>query len=121
MLRYTKTHEWIEAGDEIGTVGISDYAQKELGTVVFVDLPPVGKLLSAGQEAVILESTKAATDIYSPVSGEVVAVNFDVKETPRLVNEFAEDEGWLFKIKMTNRKEIDSLLNKESYKEMIGS
>lgn len=120
MIKYTKSHEWIQIEQDIGTVGITDYAQKELGAIVFVELPAVGKNLVMEQEAAILESTKAAADIYSPVSGEVIEINMDLAKSPQLVNAFPEDMGWLFKIQLKDPKELESLLTKESYFEMIG-
>lgn len=121
MIKYTNSHEWIQLEEDIGTVGITIYAQKELGGIVFAGLPSIGKILSMGQEAAILESTKAAADIYSPVSGEVIAVNPELTGSPQLINAFAEDLGWLFKIKLQDPKELDNLLSKESYLKMIGS
>lgn len=121
MIKYTNSHEWISVDQDIGTVGITAYAQKELGAIVFAGLPPLGKVLSMGEEAAILESTKAAADIYSPVSGEVIEVNPELAVSPELINSFAEDLGWLFKIKIKNLKELETLLSKENYLKMIES
>jgi glycine cleavage system H protein len=121
MIKYTNSHEWIKVEKDIGTVGITDFAQKELGTTVFAELPAVGKDLSMGQEAAILESTKAAADIYSPISGEVVEINEDLADSPQIINASSEDLGWLFKIRLKDPKELEKLLSKESYLEMIGS
>ncbi len=121
MIKYTNSHEWIQVEENIGIVGVTDYAQKELGAIVFAELPAVGKVLEIGQEAAILESTKAAADIYSPISGEVIEVNAELAESPQLINAFSEDRGWLFKVRLKDPKELDSLLTKEAYLKMINS
>ncbi len=121
MIKYTNSHEWIQIDKDVGTVGITAYAQKELGTIVFAELPTVGKTLTMGQEAAILESTKAAADIYSPVSGEVVEINSELTAAPQVINAFPEDLGWLFKIRLQDPKEVEKLLTKEDYLKMIGS
>ncbi|MES2199818.1 MAG: glycine cleavage system protein GcvH [Chlamydiota bacterium] len=121
MIKYTNSHEWILVEQGVGTVGITAYAQKELGAIVFAELPSVGKILAVGQEAAILESTKAAADIYSPVSGEVVEVNSELAGTPQVINAFPEDMGWLFKIRLKDPKELEKLLSKEKYLAMINS
>lgn len=120
MKQYTDTHEWIEIEEDRATVGITSYAQKELGTVVFVRLPEVGTRVQAGGEAAVLESTKAAADIYSPLSGEVIAVNPEVVEVPGLINEFPEDMGWLFTLKLSDPEEKKGLLTEEAYRNLIG-
>ena len=112
-MKYTQTHEWIRLnqGEEgIATVGISDHAQKELGEIVFVQLPKVGQKLEAGAESAVLESTKAASDIYSPVAGEVIEVNQQLLEDPSLLNTSAEDKGWLYKIVVYDLAALDTLL-----------
>ena len=114
-MKFTETHEWIDVKDGIGTVGVTDYAQKELGDIVFVELPKVGSQVKKGQEAVVLESTKAAADVYSPVSGIIVEVNVALNETSELVNTFPEKDGWLYKLKLLDPGEFDSLLDKETY------
>ena len=118
-MKFTPSHEWIVIEDDIGTVGISGHAQKELGEVVYVELPSVGKEIQAGEEAVVLESTKAAADIYSPVSGEIVAVNEALKENPQLLNSFPETQGWLFKIKVKDPSELNALMDKKSYSTLV--
>jgi len=111
MKKITETHEWIEVENGIGTVGVTQFAQKELGDIVFVELPQVGKHVKGGQEACVLESTKAAADVYSPVSGEITEINQVLKEAPEKVNLSPEKEGWLFKIKIENASELDKLMN----------
>lgn len=120
--RYTESHEWVrpDAEQEIATVGISHYAQKELGEIVFVELPEVGVELKAGEEAAVLESTKSAVDIYSPVSGEVVAINEELFQHPERVNQSAEGDGWLFRIRLANIKELISLVSPQAYRRMLG-
>ncbi len=119
MKRYTTSHEWIDVNDGIGCIGVTDYAQNELGEIVFVELPEVGSTLSKGDEAVVLESTKAAADVYSPVSGEIIEVNEDLNDNPEKVNDASESHGWLFKIKLSDQSECDVLLDETKYKEMI--
>lgn len=114
-MKYTETHEWIDVQGEVGTVGITEYAQKELGDIVYVELPKVGKSVKAGEEAVVLESTKAAADVYSPVSGTIVEVNQALSQAAELVNRSAEQEGWLFKIRLSQPQEMDKLLDEASY------
>ncbi len=116
MSKFTETHEWIEEEKGIGTVGITRYAQKELGEVVYAELPHIGKHVKAGEEAAVLESTKAAADIYSPVSGEVIEVN--EKVIPE-INRAPETTGWLFKVKLSSLPELESLLSKEEYHKLI--
>lgn len=114
-MKFTDTHEWINVQDGVGTVGVTDYAQKELGDIVFVELPKIGSLIKKGQEAVVLESTKAAADVYSPVSGKIVEVNKALNDSSELVNNFPERDGWLFKLTLSNPEEFDSLMDRESY------
>lgn len=109
MKYFTDSHEWLVVKAKIGTVGITDHAQKELGEIVFVELPQVGCELKKGDEAAVLESTKAAVDVYAPVSGRVIAVNIEVKKDPSRVNHFAESEGWLFQIEMSHVEELEQL------------
>lgn len=116
-LRYASSHEWLRAD---GTVGITDHAQNELTDVVFVDLPAVGKEVKAGEVACVVESVKAASDIYAPVSGKISAVNAAVSANPALVNTDAYGEGWLFKIEPSNPAERDALKDAAAYKAMIG-
>ena len=118
-LKYAKTHEWLRASAEVATVGITDHAQHELTDVVFVELPQVGKQLKAGDACAVVESVKTASDIYSPVSGEVTEVNKTVADNPALVNAEPYGGGWLFKIKLSNPAELASLLGPEQYTEQI--
>ncbi len=118
--RYTETHEWAELlQDGRVRVGISDHAQKELGDVVYVDLPPLEKEVKKGEAFMTIESVKAAEDVYAPVSGKVVAVNEKLSENPELVNEDAEGEGWLVEIEMSDPSELDSLMTPEQYEKFI--
>jgi glycine cleavage system H protein len=114
-MKYTETHEWIDIKNGIGTVGITDHAQKELGDIVYVELPKVGKEVKKGQEAAVLESTKAAADVYSPVSGKILEVNTNLKDNSELVNTSPEKTGWLFKLTVANPDEFDNLMDKETY------
>jgi glycine cleavage system H protein len=118
-MKFTESHEWIRVKDEIGTVGITHFAQKEIGEIVYVELPSIGKLVKAGQEIAVLESTKAAADIYAPVSGEILEINEKLQEFSQGVNQAAEEDGWLFKIRLTEPKELEGLLSEEQYKEFI--
>lgn len=114
-MKFTDSHEWIKVENGIGTVGITDHAQKELGEVVYIELPAVGKQVKAGQEVAVLESTKAAADIYSPVSGEIVEINQKLVDFIHHINASAESEGWLFKIKLSTMSETEKLLPLEEY------
>ena len=116
-LRYANTHEWLRAD---GTVGITDHAQHELTDVVFVDLPAVGKEVKAGEVACVVESVKAASDIYAPVSGKIVAVNSEVSGDPALVNTDPYGKGWLFKIEPSNASERDALKDAAGYRAQTG-
>jgi len=119
MMRYTESHEWIQIKDNVGTVGITDYAQGELGEIVYIELPKVGQKVKAGQETCVLESTKAAADVYAPVSGKIVAINDELVKGPSSINRTAENVGWLFKIELSNPKEIDHLLTRAQYTALI--
>jgi glycine cleavage system H protein len=112
---FTKDHEWVKVTGDEGLVGISDYAQHALGDVVFVELPAVGKALSQGDEAAVVESVKAASEVYAPVSGEVLAVNEQVVEQPGLINENPEDGAWFFSLRLTNPLELDELMDRAAY------
>lgn len=118
-MKFTESHEWIRMEHEVGTVGITNFAQKEIGEIVYVELPSVGKVVKAGQEVAVLESTKAAADIYSPVSGEVLEINERLQEFSQGINQAAETDGWLFKVKITDKEELEKLLSEEQYKEFI--
>ncbi|MGD0664486.1 MAG: glycine cleavage system protein GcvH [Rhabdochlamydiaceae bacterium] len=119
MKLFSDTHEWIDVVGTEGTVGVSAYAQKELGEVVYISLPEVGKVVQAGQEVVILESTKAAADIYSPVSGVITAVNGKVKEFPDLLNKYPESDGWIFKISISHPQELSTLMSRDAYEQLV--
>lgn len=112
---YTKEHEWISAEAGEATVGISGYAQEQLGDIVFVELPEVGKQLSKGDIAAVVESVKAASEVYAPVSGEVVAVNDGLGDDPGLVNREAEAGAWFFKLKLSDPSELDGLMDGDAY------
>ena len=119
-LKYTKSHEWIRLHSDTATVGITDHAQHELTDVVFVELPEVGRMVEAGKACAVVESVKTASDIYSPVSGEIVEQNQPVTDNPALVNTEPYAGGWFFKIKLSNPAELDALLSPEDYKKQIG-
>jgi len=119
--RYTKDHEYIRVEGDAGIVGISDYAQSQLGDVVFVELPSVGKTLSKGDEAAVVESVKAASEVYAPASGEVVEVNSDLESSPGTVNEDPAGRGWFMKIRLTDQSELDGLMTEEQYQEFVKS
>ena len=119
--RYTKDHEYVRIEGDAGIVGISDYAQSQLGDVVFVELPSVGKTLSKGDEAAVVESVKAASEVYAPVSGEVVEVNSDLEASPGTVNEDAAGRGWFMKIRLTDPSELDGLMTEEQYQDFLKS
>lgn len=120
-MKFTDSHEWIKKAesDEIATVGVSNFAQKELGDIVYIELPSIGKQINAGQEIAVLESTKAAADVYSPASGTVVAVNEKLSTMPELVNQSAETEGWIYKIRLSNPSELDLLMDQKGYEAML--
>jgi len=119
--RYTKDHEYIRVEGDAGIVGISDYAQGQLGDVVFVELPSVGKTLSKGDEAAVVESVKAASEVYAPVSGEVVEVNSELESSPGTVNEDPAGRGWFMKIRIADPSELDGLMTEEQYQEFVKS
>jgi glycine cleavage system H protein len=119
-LKYAKSHEWLRLDGDLATVGITDHAQHELTDVVFVELPAVGRKLKAGETCAVVESVKTASDIYSPVSGEVIAVNEKVVATPSLVNDKPYEDGWFFRIKVHDAAESASLLSPSDYSAQIG-
>jgi len=119
-LKYTKSHEWVRVNGDTATVGITDHAQHELTDVVFVELPEVGRMVEAGKACAVVESVKTASDIYSPVSGEIVEQNQPVTDNPALVNTEPYAGGWFFKIKLSNPAELNALLSPEDYKKQIG-
>jgi len=115
QIRYTKDHEYVRVDGGEGVVGISEYAQEKLGDVVFAEAPPTGKVLKKGDPAAVVESVKAASDVFAPVSGEVVAVNSEVEATPGLINEDALGRGWLYRLKLADRGELDALMDESAY------
>jgi len=120
-IRFTKEHEYVRIDGGIGTIGITDYAQSHLGDIVFVELPAVGKLLVRGASAAVVESVKAASDIYTPVSGEVIEINSALSETPNLVNDDPLGAGWFVKIRISNATELSDLLDEAAYETYLGS
>jgi glycine cleavage system H protein len=117
---FTEDHEWIRVEGGIATVGITDYAQEQLGDLVFVELPEVGKTLSKGDTAVVVESVKAASDVYAPVDGEIVDANAALSSNPALVNSAATGEGWLWKMKLADEGQLSGLLDEAGYQAHIG-
>jgi len=118
-MQFTESHEWIQVDGDIGIIGITAHAQKELGEVVYVELPLNGKVLQTAQEAAVLESTKAASDVYAPVAGQVIAVNEQLKNNCDLINRFPESEGWLFKIKIANLSDLEMLMGRDEYLRLV--
>ena len=119
--RYTEEHEWIRLDGDIALVGITEFAQSKLGDVVFVELPEIGKSFAAGDEAAVVESVKAASEVYAPASGEVVAVNDALADTPATVNEDAEGKGWFLKLKLKDPAELEQLMTAEQYKDYVAT
>ena len=118
-LRYSKDHEWVRVDGDVGTVGISDYAQDQLGDVVYVELPEVGKTVAQNEEAAVVESVKAASEVYAPVSGEVVEVNQALEDDPALVNRDPTGEGWFLKLRMSAPDELDGLMDEGAYADYV--
>lgn len=118
-LKYTEEHEWVLVEDDVVTVGITDFAQDALGDVVFVELPDDGSAAEAGKSFGVVESVKAVSDIYAPVTGEVVEVNEELPDTPELVNTSPYEDGWMVKIKLADTSELDGLLNADAYKAFV--
>ena len=118
-LRYNTSHEWVLLEGDVATIGISDHAQEELTDVVFVELPPIGKTVDAGDPTAVVESVKAASDIYAPVSGEVVEVNPDVEADPSLVNTDPYGKGWIFKLKVKDASHVTKLMDAAAYQDHI--
>lgn len=119
-LRYAKTHEWIRLeGDGTATVGITDHAQDAMGDLVYVQLPEVGEVKTAGDETGVVESVKAASDIYSPVDGEIIEVNTQLEDTPELVNEDPYARGWLFKLKVNDARQVEDLMTADQYQAQL--
>jgi glycine cleavage system H protein len=119
--RYTEDHEWVRVDGEIATIGISNHAQEQLGDVVFVDLPAVGKQVKPRDPMAVVESVKAASDVFAPLSGEVVEVNEALADEPALVNSGAESEGWFCKLKLADPAELDGLLDAKAYRALVES
>jgi glycine cleavage system H protein len=118
-VRYTKEHEWIKIEGDTVTIGITNYAQEQLGDVVFVELPPVGKKLAKGDDAAVVESVKAASEVYAPVSGDVIEVNSLIAAEPGKVNADPENSAWFLKLRLANRSELDALMDEAAYKAFI--
>jgi glycine cleavage system H protein len=116
---YTQDHEWISVDGDVGTVGISNYAQQQLGDIVFVELPQLGAKIGQGDEIAVVESVKAASEIYAPVSGEITEANTLLEGAPVTVNEAAESDGWFFRIRMTDKAELDGLMDAAAYKTFV--
>jgi glycine cleavage system H protein len=119
-LRYAPTHEWIRVNGDTAVVGITDHAQHELTDVVFLELPAAGRLLKAGEACAVVESVKTASDIYAPLSGQVVESNGALSQTPGLVNTSPYDQGWFFKLKLADPGELSRLLSPEAYRQQVG-
>lgn len=118
-LRYTEEHEWIRMDDDIGTVGISDFAQEQLGDVVYVELPEVGKTVAQFAEVAVIESVKAASEVRAPVGGEVIEVNEALNDNPELVNSSPIGDGWFFKLRISDLSELDDLMDEAAYKTYV--
>jgi glycine cleavage system H protein len=118
-VRYTKEHEWVRLEGDLALVGISDYAQEQLGELVFVELPEVGRQVSQGGNLAVVESVKAASDVYAPIGGEVVETNADLENDPGLVNRSAEDEGWFCKLRIADRGALTQLMDAAAYKAYV--
>lgn len=119
--RYTKDHEWIRLDGDVATVGITEHAQSQLGDIVYVELPEIGRKVDKGGEAAVVESVKAASDVYSPASGEVVAINDALGSTPGTINEEAEGKGWFFRLKLSSPDQLNDLMSAEQYKDFLGT
>jgi len=118
-IRYTKDHEWIRLDGDVATVGITEHAQNALGDIVYVELPEIGKDVEQGGEAAVVESVKAASDVYAPANGKVVAVNESLDGAPATINEDAEGKGWFFRLKLTSPEQLDGLMSEEQYREFL--
>ena len=117
--KYSKDHEWVFIEKEIATVGITNYAQESLGDIVFIELPETGKSINMGDQVGVVESVKVASELYSPVSGEIIEINNELKTTPQLLNTDPENAGWYMKLKIDNSEELTNLMSLNQYKEMI--
>jgi len=122
MPRYfTEEHEWIDVEGDSATVGITDFAQEQLGDIVFVELPQVGSQVAKGKDAAVVESVKAASDVYAPITGEVTEINGALEDDPALVNSSPEDEGWFFRVTVADKDELEGLMNETAYKDFAQS
>jgi glycine cleavage system H protein len=120
-MRFTKDHEWVELNGDVATVGITAYAAEQLGDVVFVETPEVGRKVKAGDGFAVVESVKAASDVYAPVSGQVIEGNAGLSDTPETVNQSPEDHGWFCKVKLANPAEVDALMDRAAYETYLGT
>lgn len=117
-LKYTKDHEWVSIDGDTATIGITDHAQEALGDLVYVELPEVGRNVTKGEEFIVVESCKAASDVYAPIAGEIIEANDNLNDTPETINTSAYEGGWLVKMKISNAAELEELLDAASYKEV---
>jgi len=117
--KYSKDHEWLELNNDIATIGITNHAQESLGDIVFIELPDIGRSVNFGDSVGVVESVKAASDLFAPVSGEIIEVNNELQNSPQLVNEDPENLGWYMKIRLNNSDELKKLMNLKAYKETI--
>ena len=120
-VKFSKDHEWVSVAGDIATIGITNHAQEQLGDVVFVELPAIGKKVSKGGDAAVVESVKAASEVYAPVTGEVIDVNKELEGDPALVNRGAEGDGWFMKVKLSNPRELSELMDKAAYDKFVAS
>ncbi len=118
-LLYTREHEWIEKNDDVVTIGITEHAQESLGDLVYVELPEIGQDVEAGDHFAVVESVKAASEVYSPVTGEVIEVNSELEEEPEIINEAPYDDGWIVKIRLEDADELEDLMDSDSYEAFI--
>ena len=117
--KFTEDHEWVSIDGNIATVGISNHAQESLGDIVFIELPVIGKTVKAKEEICVIESVKAASDIYSPLDGEIIEVNNSLENEPSIINQEAENNGWIFKIKLAEQSQYEELMNYEDYQKFL--
>lgn len=120
-MRFTKDHEWVEVAGDVATIGITAYAAEQLGDVVFVETPDVGKTVKAGEGLAVVESVKAASDVYAPISGEVVEANGGLGDAPETVNASPEGSGWFAKVRLANPAELDALMDRAAYEQYLGT
>lgn len=117
--KYTRTHEWVRVDGDVATIGITDFAQNELGDITYIELPPVGSTLNQSESLGVIESVKAASDVYSPISGEVVEDNTEVEGTPELVNSSPFENAWLIKLKISDESQLEGLLDADAYEKLL--